>query len=215
MKLPMRIALGTIPSIQQKLNEVKSTGQTQLSVGNVPQQVIHKPFIDFHRQRQLYEDWMEHHNARVKEVRQQNKGKQLPTKYQLIKSNQLMFIYELTRLMIRQLSEENLTWASEGGMKLNPNVPYVLWTNNRELADQLGYRAEKTVWNHIERLKDLGFIVGKKNHGARSNYELHINPEFLVFFDEENPEKVPAASHESQLYRRSEEGQEALARAHV
>lgn len=192
MKLPMQIALGTIPSIQQKLNEARSREQTQFSVGNVPKQVIHKPFIDFHTQRQLYEDWMEQHNARVKEVRQQNKGKQLPPEYQLIKSNQLMFIYELTRLIIRQLSEDNLTWASEGGMKLNPNVPYVLWTNNRELADQLGYRAEKTVWNHIERLKDLGFIVEKKNHGTRSNYELHINPEFLVFFDEDNPEKVPA-----------------------
>lgn len=186
----MLSALGAIPGAKEKFKTLIKTNRA----GNKQSDVIYFPYIDFHTQRQLYEEWIAMYNANIRSIRKERKKLGYPPKYQLIKSVHLNFIHEVTRCIIEQLREENKTWAYEGGVRLSPDVPYTLWVNNVKLASRLNHCSHKTVWNHIQRLIDLNFILEKRNHGTQSDYELDINPEFLLFFDLSDEKKLPKSN---------------------
>lgn len=186
----MRSALGAIPGVKEKLKTLERSNRSR----NTQPEVIYLPYIDFHTQRQLYEEWIALYNENIRHIRHERKKLGYHPKYQLIKSAHLNFIHEVTRCIIEQLREENKTWAYEGGVRLNPNAPYTLWINNTKLAARQNHSSYRTVWNHIQRLLDLNFILEKRFHGTRSDFELDINPEFLLFFDLADEKKFPKST---------------------
>lgn len=190
---PVFSALGNIPGASERIRASLSSIESQNSTSS-KRHIIARPFLDFHTQRQLYEEWVEIYNTHMRYIREARQKRGLQPKYQLIKSSQLVFIHELTRCIIEQLIEENRLMQSEGGLNLNPTAPYTLWINNVKLANRLNHQSDRTIRNHIKRLQSIGFIVAKRNHGTRADYELDINPEFLLFFDQSNPNVRPVSN---------------------
>lgn len=55
-----------------------------------------------------------------------------------------------------------------------------LFTNNQQLKTLLNHACSyTTIYTHMKRLKELGFITDYKFHGTNRNYEIQINPEVL------------------------------------
>jgi len=71
---------------------------------------------------------------------------------------------------------------STSALAIDPAQPFVLMTNNKKVQSRTA-KDPATVWRNIKRLMDAGVILEKVNHGTRADYELHINPEFLLISD--------------------------------
>ena len=53
-----------------------------------------------------------------------------------------------------------------------------VFINNVRVGEDRG-RTEKTIYNHIKRLKEVGLISGYKFHGTKHDFEIWIDPKFL------------------------------------
>jgi hypothetical protein len=112
-------------------------------------------------------------------------NKDKPLKQQLRPSHSNMFVRVLT-LLARQLYAHNKLFNDTPELRLlDASQPVVLQTNRKALS-----WVEKTIkingnsaYRHINRLIEAGVITKKVNHGSQMNFELWINPEFLLITD--------------------------------
>lgn len=73
------------------------------------------------------------------------------------------------------------------------NMP-PLSTNRAVFANITG-RSKRTISDYITKLMKVGAIIKKINHGPELNFELWINPELLIIFDENNPKFTPKSKY--------------------
>lgn len=78
---------------------------------------------------------------------------------------------------------------------IEDDVPLKLSTNRKALSwvENTIQINGNTVYRQLLRLMDAGVISDKINHGSQMNFELLINPEFLLITDLTNPDYVPSS----------------------
>lgn len=112
-------------------------------------------------------------------------------KYQTIKSVHRALFEDMVNQVKGQMNKfRGIFNGNSEFLGVNPCLPYILHTNRVVIGKRTG-KDGATVWRNIQRLIEAGVIVRKVNHGPRSNFELHINPVFLLISDMENPENAP------------------------
>lgn len=151
------------------------------------------PFIangSFRRIMERFDAFTEVYNKAVNTMRSEAEPKQR-IKYQTIKSVHRALFEDLVNQVKGQMAKQRHTFEdNERFLSINPCNPYVLSTNRVIIGKRTG-KDGATVWRNIQRLIDAGVIVHKVNHGSRANFELHINPAFLLISDATNTDYVP------------------------
>ncbi len=71
-------------------------------------------------------------------------------------------------------------------ISIDTNESFILYTNTTRIAKHLRI-SKNTVRNNLRRLIKSGIIKNKTLHGRYKDYELHINPDFLYIFSDDNP----------------------------
>lgn len=140
------------------------------------------PFIHpkaFHKIMQRYDTYASTYNSLANEMRAQ--GAKHP---QTLKSTHRALFQALVNIVKGKLEWKRRTFQGNDiiDISIDANQPYVLLTNNKEIGKRTGKNAS-TVYRNIQRLMDAGIILLKVGHGTRANYELHINPTFLLIDD--------------------------------
>ena len=97
--------------------------------------------------------------------------------------------YKLVRFYSVQLSKEKEN-LGEFKLGFTSNTFPVLHTSNISLSAELK-RDKATIYRQITRLIEVGVIVRKIHHGHNHKFELLINPQLLLIFDEENLSYLP------------------------
>lgn len=67
---------------------------------------------------------------------------------------------------------------------------FVCITNRYQLAKH-SRKELSTIGRNLNRLAEAGIIVSKIGHGAKNNFELHVNADFLLISDKARPEYNP------------------------
>lgn len=75
----------------------------------------------------------------------------------------------------------------------DPEQPFSLFTNREELAKR-SRKSESAIHRQLLRLEEAGIIMMRKFHGVNRNFELLINPEFIIISDLANLEFDPLLS---------------------
>lgn len=175
-------------------------------------EIIQRPFLNFNLQDELLDQFVEQYNQavrikRLQELTRRRKkallegreltGKefQLGEEYQLIKEAHINLMKAIVRAAGQQMLRDNDLFNEKGLIKLHrcrPDEPYRLFTSNQKLRDNR-YKAcsTRSVWNQLQRLKTCGFIREKVFHGTKADFEVLINPDFLLIFDSDNREYLP------------------------
>ncbi|GGH78033.1 hypothetical protein [Phaeocystidibacter marisrubri] len=178
-----------------RLGQEVNSPNSSRSMGDAPQ-IVERPYIDFQAQRELFELWIEQYNAKANALRKQRRKKgeaiDIP-ECQTIKQSQKQFMFEVIRQVIDQVVSDSKLLRSIGGHILRPDEPFSLYTNNVKLSKRLG-NSTRAVRYQVERAFVTGFLIGKAYHGTKCDYELQINPRFLLFFDLKNPDQLPSTS---------------------
>ena len=79
-------------------------------------------------------------------------------------------------------------------LAMDPDNAPSLRTNNKELGDKIQGVCKGTIWRRLSRLIEAG-IIQKEWHGTTNNYELFINPNFLLISDVNNVNYVPESEY--------------------
>ena len=114
-----------------------------------------------------------------------------PLKQQLRPQHIKMFTRMLT-LLSRQLYEHNKLFYDTPELRhLDTGRPVILHTNRKALSwvEKVVKINEHSAYRHITRLMEAGAITQKVNHGTQMNFELWINPDFLLITDFSSQEK--------------------------
>lgn len=111
--------------------------------------------------------------------------------YQTLKESHMAMMFELTRRIVQQQRQYNKDLGLIGGAKTVAGEPYILHTNNAELAHNKMACESRTMLNHRNRLEVAGFILGTEHQGRTKDFEMAINGRFLAFFDVKDTEYRP------------------------
>ncbi len=152
----------------------KSAGKTKKDL------LLYKPYIAVNHQYSIIWD-------RFTELYNEDKPKG-----EHLRTPHFDLFYLLVRLLSKQIKKDNETLRKDFDNPLNPNEPYPFYTNSAYLARLRRYASKKTIYNQLNRLQDAG-VITKKGHGSYRNFEVIINPAFLLISDYAAPEYAPAA----------------------
>ena len=138
--------------------------------------IVKYPVLDFQKSLDTFQDF----------VGEYNKGK--PSRKRLKEAHIKMFVKVLYVVSATVYENNPLFKDTPELRKIDTSLPYKLYTNNKVLSrTEKKYKVDgDTVNNRTKRIIESGAIVKKINHGSRKDYELHINPSFLVFYDYED-----------------------------
>ena len=108
-------------------------------------------------------------------------------------------IMELGKRMLQNINNYEKVQAEQGkaGMIIpalrNPMCGdgFFVCSTNRYQLSKHSTKEESTIYRNIRRLMDAGIIREKVGHGQKSNFELHINADFLVVSDKSDPTYNP------------------------
>ncbi len=142
--------------------------------------LVKNPFIaprQFHSIMARYDSYAHTLNGLVRELRREGQRRQT------LKSGHRALFQDIVNQIKGQMERHRRLFADTPHfLQLNPLRPYVLTTNRAEIKRRTG-KDGSTAWRNLERLQEAGVIVMKVNHGTRANFEIHINPVFLLISD--------------------------------
>ena len=120
-------------------------------------------------------------------AQQYNRDRELSKR---LRSPHYELFYKIVRFYISRLDSDKKLFGNGSIISMNSNDIPTLRTNNTKLAKELK-RNNATIYRQIIRLVDAGVILEKIFHGSNHDFELLINPKFLLIFDVNNPKYVP------------------------
>ncbi len=126
----------------------------------------------------------------------------LPNREKLKPAHRRLF-YTLIRIASRTLKISNKMLQNSPLLAMESNQPLRISTNRKELADN-GFNKEitkRTISNYLDRLVWAGVIKRAKFHGTQCNFELLINPNFLLISDYSNREYEPKSKFSTEFLR--------------
>ncbi len=142
--------------------------------------LIKNPFIaprQFYNIMARYDSYALTYNTLVRELRKDGQAAQT------LKSGHRAMFQDFVNQIKGQMERQRRLFADTPNfLQLNPCKPYALSTNRAEIKRRTG-KDGSTAWRNIQRLHEAGIIILKENHGTRSNFELHMNPVFLLISD--------------------------------
>jgi hypothetical protein len=104
-----------------------------------------------------------------------------------LKNQHNNFFYQLVKLYGERIIQKNNKFKLE---PIDPdNLPRL--NINRAVFANLMQRDVRTISAYIQKFIKLGIINKKISHGPTLNFDLYINPDFLVIFDKSNPDFTP------------------------
>lgn len=128
---------------------------------------------------------------------QYNEGR--PSREKLKDSHKRIY-YTLIRLAKEQIDQRNKILYGSEFMAINSAAPLKVHTNRLELKNR-SFGKDKTtrsISNYITRLTDAGVIVGNQFHGTQADFDLLINPDFLLIFDYYQQDYKPLSKYSSE-----------------
>lgn len=149
-----------------------------------------KPMMD------RYDAFAAQYNAECKEADELHyRQKTLKTTHRELFNDLIMELGKNMLNNIKAYEKIQREQGETGSYKLlrNPlcgNGFFVCSTNRYQLAKH-SRKELSTIGRNLNRLAEAGIIVEKINHGAKNNFELHINSDFLLISDKANPEYNP------------------------
>lgn len=124
-----------------------------------------------------YDSFAHTMNGLVRELRRDGQ------RVQTLKSGHRAMFQDIVNQIKGQMDRHRRLFADTPQfLQYSPFKPYVLTTNRAEIRRRTG-KDGSTAWRNLQRLHEAGIIVLKVNHGTRANFELHINPAFLLISD--------------------------------
>ena len=146
----------------------------------------------FHKIMERFDTYASAYNSLANEMRQQGANHA-----QTLKSTHRALFQALVNIVKGKLEWKRKMFQGNNviDLSIDANEPYILLTNNKEIGRRTGKDAS-TVYRNIQRLMDAGIILAKIGHGTRADYELHINPTFLLIDDymqSQNAHEIEAA----------------------
>jgi len=113
-------------------------------------------------------------------------------------------VFEIGKKMLQHIKNYqtiNTQQGNTGTFKLLSNPIcgdgiFVCSTNRYQLSKHNG-KENSTIYRNILRLMEAGIITEKIGHGKKSNFELHINADFLIISDHANPAYNPLENVEN------------------
>jgi len=135
-------------------------------------------------------------NAKRKaEPKQQEKYQTLKPTHRAIFKDLILEIGKKMLQHINNYEKINAEQGNTGTFKLlrNPLIGdgFFVCSTNRYQLSKHSAKELSTVYRNILRLMEAGVIMKKVGHGKKSNFELHINADFLLVSDRANPEYNP------------------------
>jgi hypothetical protein len=120
-----------------------------------------------------------------------------PLRERLRPQHAKLFARVLTLLARHYYNNNRLFRDTPGLRQVDASRPQVLATNRKALSwvEKTLQINGNTVYRQLLRLVDAGVIAQKVNHGSQMNFELWINPGFLLINDLENPGHTPSSKY--------------------
>lgn len=118
-----------------------------------------------------------------------------PLRKQLRPQHSKLFARVLT-LVSRQLYNRNELFKDTPEFRILDNSQCLQLSTNRKALSWVEKTIQingNTVYRQILRLMEAGVISEKVNHGSQMNFDLLINPDFLLIKDFANPDYVPSS----------------------
>ena len=145
--------------------------------------IVKYPVLDFKRSLEAYHQFVGEYN------------KDKPLCEQLRPQHSKLFTRVLT-LLSRQYYKRNELFRDTSELRqIDDSKPSELATNRKALSwvEKTLQINGNTVYRQLLRLISAGVISEKINHGSQMNFELLINPDFLLIKDLINPEYHPTS----------------------
>jgi hypothetical protein len=156
-----------------------------------------------------YDEFAAAYNADINELREHEDDKQLRAQYQTLKpTHRELFndlVMELGKNMLSAVKIYEKLQKETGNtevyqFKKNTIVGngYFVCSTNRYQLSKHSTKEQSTISRNIQRLMDAGVIAEKVGHGHFSDFDLHINADFLIVSDKANPNYNPLTDNELQ-----------------
>lgn len=151
---------------------------------------ILNPFIktttekDFANYKNLWNEFVKQYNA------DKQSGEQLKNVHRQI-------YYTLVRLSKKNIEINNKLLANSPLKAIENNLAYKIKTNRKDLS-KFAFNGEKDVSSislYISRLVDAGVIQSSTWHGAKNDFDLYINPDFLLIYDYSKEKYTPTSPY--------------------
>ncbi len=176
---------------KKRISEQKSAKEAQITP--VPEgRIIKMPFIklqvdgndDFSKFKEIYDTFEAEYNGSKAFLREK------------LREEHWTFFKAIIKLVKQQIDKNNAALPNSPNIAIDMSKPYVLRTNRIELTCFYTKRKDpRTMHNYRQRLMDAGIITNKQWHGAREDFELHINPNFLLIHDYSDENYIPSSPY--------------------
>lgn len=155
-------------------------GQGRLVIPHTEPSVRFLPSIrNFKGVMERYDSFAQSFNAIVREQRHQG-----DKTAQTLKSTHRSLFQDIVNQIMGQLRKVRSTFRDNPDLtQLDASQPFILSTNLVRTMKRTG-KNKATVFRNLNRLIRAGVIMEKVNHGTRANFELYINPSFLLITDD-------------------------------